>query len=167
MNVSHILIDDSNPLHRELPINRSGQVNTVRLAEGDYRVYASLEISAHDMAALFHYGVIEALNDLRFISESGKGLDSWDEAFLSSGQIPAMLRIIGDGIEALSQKVSERVLLGWHDVPEENGLSPDGGPQGIAYWREIDPGKVIDFLGRLREFAADAAEKGCDLEFIL
>lgn len=167
MNVTHILIDDANPLHRELPIYRSGQINAVRLSDGDYRTYASLDISAHDMAALFHYGVIEAMNSLRFISESGKGLDSWDEAFLPSGQLPAMLRIIGDGIEAISQKEPERVLLGWHEVPEENRLAPDGVPEGIAYWREIDPGKAVDFLGRLTDFATDAAEKGFDLEFIL
>ncbi|NTV02663.1 MAG: hypothetical protein HGB04_07765 [Chlorobiaceae bacterium] len=167
MNVTHILIDDSNPLHRELPIYRSGQVSSVRLSDSSYRAYAALELSAHDLAALFHYGVIEAFNALRFISESGKGLDSWDEAFLPSGQIPAMLRIIGDFIETLSRNEPERILLGWHDVPEEAGISPDGAPLGIAYWREIDPAKSVEFLVRLREFAEEAARDGYDLEFIL
>ncbi|NTU68315.1 MAG: hypothetical protein HGB02_05475 [Chlorobiaceae bacterium] len=167
MNLSHIIIDDANPLHRELPIYRSGEVNAVRLSDSGYQAYASLEVSAHDLAALFHYGVVESLNALRFVSESGKGLDSWDEAFLSSGQIPALLGIIGECLTGMEGKAPERVLLGWHDVPEETGLTPDGAPHGIAYWREIDPGKAAAFLGRLRDFAEDAARAGYDLEFIL
>ena len=167
MNVTHILIDDANPLHRDLPICRSGQISTVRLSDKDYRVYDSLEISAHDLAALFHFGVVEALNTLPFISESNKGLDSWDEAFLPSGQIPAMLRIIGECIEAITEKKPEQVLLGWHELPEKTGLEPDGAPHGIAYWRVIDPARSLEFLGRLRDFAATAAEEGFDLEFIL
>jgi hypothetical protein len=156
MNATHILIDDSNPLHRELPIYRSGQVGAVRLADGDYRVYSSIEISAHDMAAMFHYGVVEALNTLPFVSESNNGLDSWDEAFLPSGQIGGMAKIIDECIEAIACKEPERVLLGWQDDPAR-----------IAYWRALDPARTLEFLGRLRDFAAKAATQSYDLEFIL
>lgn len=167
MKISHILIDDSNPLHRELPICRSGQINTVRLSDSDYRTYAALVISAHDMAALFHYGVIEAFDELPFASETKKGLDSWDEAFLPSGQLAALRRIVGKCLADLEGKVPERVLLGWHEVPEESGLLTDGEPQGIAYWREIDPEQARLFLERLRTFAEQATGTGYDLEFIL
>lgn len=167
MKVTHILIDDSNPLHRELPIYRSGQINAVRLSDSDYRTYATLEIVAHDMAALFHYGVIEALNELPFVSETKKGLDSWDEAFLPSAQMPSMQGIIGACMAGIGGKGPERVLLGWHEVPEEAGVAVDGAPHGIAYWREIDPVKALSFLDRLQTFAAEAAGEGHDLEFIL
>lgn len=156
MNATHILIDDSNPLHRELPIYRSGQVGSVRLADRDYQVYSSIEISAHDMAAMFHYGVVEAFNTLPFVSESNNGLDSWDEAFLPSGHIGAMMRIIDECTARIAGKEPERVLLGWQDDPAR-----------IAYWRALDPAKCIEFLGRLRDFVAEAAEAGYDLEFIL
>lgn len=156
MNVTHIRIDDSNPLHRELPIYRTGTVGTVRLADGEYRVYESIDISAHDMAALFHYGVVEALNALPFISEAKHGLDSWDEAFLPSGQIPDLIAIVRTCIGNISGKEPENVLLGWQDDPAR-----------IAYWRALDPVKAAEFLERLAEFAAEAAEEGYDLEFIL
>ncbi|MCE1274927.1 MAG: hypothetical protein LWW75_10480 [Chlorobiales bacterium] len=167
MNVTHILIDDSNPLHRELPIYRTGQVATVRLSDSDYHVYVSLDIDAHDMAALFHYGVVEALNSLHFISETDKGLDSWDEAFLPSGQIGAMIGIIDECIGEISGKEPEKILLGWHDIPEESGLDETDAPQGVAYWRIIDPMKMAGFLGRLRNMAVSASDEGYDLEFIL
>jgi hypothetical protein len=156
MNVTHILIDDSNPLHRELPIYRTGQVGTVRLADNDYKVYSSIEISAHDYAALFHYRIVEAINELPFISESKNGLDSWDEAFLPSGNIGAMVRIIGECMRQVTEKEPERILLGWQDDPER-----------IGYWRAIDPVRTVGFLGRLRDFASAAASEGYDLEFIL
>jgi hypothetical protein len=156
MTVRHILIDDRNSLHRELPIYRTGQVGTVRLTDNDYMAYHTLDISAHDMAALFHYGVIEALNTLPFISETNNGLDSWDEAFLPSGTIETMNRIIDDCIDDISGKKTERIVLGWQDDPER-----------IAYWREIDPAKTLDFLRKLRDFAAKAAADEYDLEFIL
>lgn len=156
MNATHILIDDSNPLHRELPIYRTGQIGTVRLADDDYRVYSSIEISAHDYAALFHYRIVEALNELPFISESKNGLDSWDEAFLPSGSIGGMVRIIGECIGNISEKEPERVLLGWQDDPVK-----------IGYWRAIDPGRTVEFLGRVRDFATVAASDGYDLELIL
>lgn len=156
MNVTHILIDDSNQLHRDLPIYRTGQVGSVRLADSDYRVYSSIEISSHNLAAMFHYGVIEALNALPFLSESNKGLDSWDEAFLPAGQIPAMSRIIGECMERIAGMEPERVLLGWQDDPVR-----------IAYWRALDPEQTAGFLGRLRDFARTAAEQGYDLEFML
>jgi hypothetical protein len=156
MTVRHILIDDHNPLHRELPIYRAGQVGTVRLDDSDYRVYSSMDISAHDLAALFHYGVVEALNALPFISESNNGLDSWDEAFLPSASIGPMRRIIDGAIETLGTKSPERVILGWQDDPEK-----------IAYWRALDPETAADFLRELRNFLSAAATGGYDLEFIL
>jgi hypothetical protein len=156
MTVRHILIDDENPLHRELPIYRAGKVGSVKLSDSEYRVYDSLDIEAQSYAALFHYGVIEALNALPFISESNNGLDSWDEAFLASASIGAMLGIIDNCIETIGRKSPERIMLGWQDDPER-----------IAYWREIDPAKTLGFLRQLREFAASAAANGCDLEFIL
>ncbi len=156
MTARHILIDDKNPLHRELPIYRAGQVGAVRLSDSEYKVYDSMEIDAQDYAALFHYGVIEALNALPFISESNNGLDSWDEAFLASASIGAMRGIIDSCIETIAGKSPERIMLGWQDDPER-----------IAYWREIDPAKTLDFLTQLRDFASHALENGYDLEFIL
>ncbi|NTV66080.1 MAG: hypothetical protein HGB06_00040 [Chlorobaculum sp.] len=156
MTVRHILIDEENLQHRELPIYRAGTVGSVKLSDSEYKVYDSLEIDAQSYAALFHYGVIEALNALPFISESNNGLDSWDEVFLASANIGAMRGIIDNCIETIGGKSPERIMLGWQDDPER-----------IAYWREIDPAKTLDFLRQLRDFAARAAEKGCDLEFIL
>jgi hypothetical protein len=152
----HILIDDSNSLHRELAIYRAGQAGAVRLSDSEYKVYDSMEINAHDYAALFHYGMIEALNALPFISETNNGLDSWDEAFLASASISAMCGIIDNCIESIGGKSPERIVLGWQDDPER-----------IAYWREIDPAMTLDFLRKLRNFASNAAGEGYDLEFIL
>jgi hypothetical protein len=156
MTVRHILIDDQNSLHRELPIYRAGQIGAVRLSDSEYKTYDSMAIDAHDYAALFHYDVIEALNALPFISESKNGLDSWDEAFLASASIGAMIGIIDQSIEKIAGKSPERIMIGWQDDPER-----------IAYWREIEPARTLDFLQNLRDFAATAAEKGYDLEFIL
>ncbi|TNJ36814.1 hypothetical protein FGF66_11335 [Chlorobaculum thiosulfatiphilum] len=156
MTVRHILIDDQNSLHRELPIYRTGQVGAVRLSDGEYKVYDSLEINARDYAALFHYGVIELLNALPFISESKNGLDSWDEAFLASANIEAMTGILDKSIENIAGKSPERIMLGWQDDPEP-----------VAYWREIDPASTLDLLRNLRDFAAKATAKSYDLEFIL
>jgi hypothetical protein len=100
--------------------------------------------------------VVEALNTLPFISESNNGLDSWDEAFLPSASIGAMMRIIDGAIESLETKSPERVMLGWQDDPEK-----------IAYWRALDPETAVDFLRKLRNFLSAAATGGYDLEFIL
>jgi len=156
MRVTHILLDDQNPLHRELPIYRAGQVGAVRLSDAEYKVYDSLEIPAHDHTALFHYGLIEQLNALPFISESNNGLDSWDEAFLPTGAIGRMIEIIGEFVGEISGKTPEKVMLGWQDDPER-----------IAYWREIDPDRTIGFLQKLKKFAEKAADGRYDLEFIL
>jgi hypothetical protein len=156
MTIRHILIDDSSPLHRELPIYRTGSIGTIRLSDSEYKVYASIEITGHDLAALFHYGVVEACNALPFISESGNGLDSWDEAFLPAGNIPALIRIIETSANRIKPGEPERVLLGWQDDPEK-----------IAYWRQIDPERTIGFLGRLKDFADEAGRQGYDLEFIM
>lgn len=156
MNVRHILIDDNNPIHRELAICRTGRVGTVKLADKQYKVYESIEISAHDYAALFHYGIIEALNTLPFISETNNGLDSWDEAFLPSANIAPMIEIIERSIETIGTKSPERIVLGWQDDPER-----------IAYWRQIDPATTIAFLHKLREMAEKASAEGYDLEYIL
>jgi hypothetical protein len=156
MPVRHILVDDTNSLHRELPIYRTGQTGAVRLADSSYKVYRSMEISAHDLAAMFHYGLIEALNTLPFISEANNGLDSWDEAFLPSSHIPALVRILDDFIALLKTKAPEKVMLGWQDDPER-----------IAYWRSIDPEQATTFLLKLKQFALEASSGNFDLEFIL
>lgn len=156
MRVTHILLDDQNPLHRELPIYRSGNIGAVKLADKRYKVYDSMEISAHDYTALFHYGVIEQLNALPFISESNNGLDSWDEAFLPTEAIGRMNKIIERCMSDIDGGSTEKVMLGWQDDPER-----------IAYWREINPDRTIEFLRKLKNFAEKTEDGGYDLEFIL
>ncbi len=156
MNVRQILIDDSNPLHRELSIYRTGSINRVRLQDETYKTYSTLELSAHDYAALFHYGMTEALNSLTFISESGNGLDSWDEAFLPSGSLAAMQKIIREGIDRITPGKEELILLGWQDQPV-----------GATYLRKIDSDAFLEFLASLLQFVDGAAKEGYDLEFIL
>jgi hypothetical protein len=75
MNVQRILINDSNPEHRKLSIYRTGIINRVRLQDKTYTIYHSLDIDAHNYAALFHYGLVESLNKLPFLSETSNGLD--------------------------------------------------------------------------------------------
>jgi hypothetical protein len=154
--VRHILLDDDDPAHRDLPIFRAGQVGMVRLTDTSYTVYATLAVPAHDLAALFHYGIIEALNTLPFISETNNGLDSWDEAFLPCAVIGRFIGILGECMRRIDPDKPQRVLVGWQDDPER-----------IAYWREISPERTLDFLRRLEDFAAKAAAGGYDLECIL
>lgn len=156
MTARHILLDDNNPVHVELPIYRTGKVGTVRLSDSRYAVYSTLEINAHDYAALFHYGVVEELNALPFIAESGNGLDSWDESFLPSASIGALIRIVERCIGRIADEKSVRIVLGWQDDPER-----------IAYWRELRPEAFALFLRKLVDFAAGAESEGLDLEFIL
>ncbi len=156
MKVQRILIDDKSPIHRELSIYRTGTINWVRLQDTSYKTYASLEIDAHNYAAFFHYGLPELLNSLPFISESNNGLDSWDEAFLHSSSLGRMKKIIDDKMASIDPEHHETILLGWHDKPV-----------GVAYFRNIEPGRFLEFLGKLSEFVEESAEAGCDLEFIL
>ena len=156
MNVQHILIDDNNPRHRELSIYRTGKINRVKLQDKTYTTYCSFEIGAHDYAALFHYGIVESLNKLPFISESGNGLDSWDETFLHNSLLSAMTGIIDNYLATINTEKNEMTLLGWQDQPV-----------GIAYLRDIDPKRFLAFLGVLREFVVESETEGCDLEFIL
>lgn len=53
MNVQHIIINDSNPEHRELSIYRTGKINRVKLQDKTYTTYHSLEMDGHDYAAFF------------------------------------------------------------------------------------------------------------------
>ncbi|NTW10983.1 MAG: hypothetical protein HGA26_06460, partial [Chlorobiaceae bacterium] len=115
-----------------------------------------LEIDAHNYAAIFHYGITEALNRLPFISESGNGLDSWDEAFLHNSSLPAMQKVIETCAAAINPDAGERILLGWQDQPV-----------GVAYLRDIDPARFLSFLASLGEFAEKSAAEGYDLEFLL
>jgi len=154
--MQRILIDDDNPIHRELSIYRTGTINRVRLLDISYKTYASLEIDAHNYAAFFHYGLPELLNGLPFISESGNGLDSWDEAFLHNSSLRSMKKIIEECKVSIDPAHHETILLGWHDKPV-----------GVAYFRDIDPGLFAEFLGTLSGFVDESAEAGCDLEFIL
>ncbi|NTW94644.1 MAG: hypothetical protein HGB27_08215 [Chlorobiaceae bacterium] len=156
MNVHHILIDDLNPEHRELSICRSGAINRIRLEDTDYRVYAALEIDAHDYAALFHYRVIEACNALTFLSESANGLDSWDEAFLHRSNLARLAAILSDAAGKIDRQKSETIVLGWQDQPV-----------AVAYLRRIDPLKTLEFLEKLLSFVRESEKEGCDLEFIL
>jgi hypothetical protein len=156
MKVHHIIIDDTNPEHLALSICRFGRINRVRLGDSSYTAYGSLEIGAHDYAALFHYGIIEALNRLPFLSETGNGLDSWDEAFLHSSSLPAMLSIIETSAAAIKPEAGERILLGWQDSPER-----------VAYLRDIDPAAFLSFIDMLVKFTGESAAEGYDLEFLL
>jgi hypothetical protein len=156
MNVQHILINDSNPEHRELSIYRTGKVNRVRLQDTTYTTYHSLEIDAHNYAAFFHYGIAEALNKLPFLSESSNGLDSWDEAFLHNSGLESMNRIIDECTATINPEKKEIILLGWHDQPLR-----------VAYLREIDPARFLAFITTLKQFVEESEAQGCDLEFIL
>jgi hypothetical protein len=156
MNVQHIIIDDNNPEHRELSIYRTGTINRVRLQDKTYKKYSAFEIGAHDYAAFFHFGIAEALNALSFLSETGNGLDSWDEAFLHNSSLASMNRIIGECMAAINPEKDETILLGWQDQPI-----------AVAYLRKIDTKRFLDFLGTLMQFVEESAAQGCDLEFIL
>ncbi len=156
MDVTHILIDDTNPLHRELSIYRTGTINRVRLNDSEYRTYGTLEISAHDHTALFHYDLVESLNALTFVSETGHGLDSWDEAFLHNSQLEKMLSILRKAEQKIDPGKKEKTLLGWQDTPA-----------AAAYWREIDPRIFLRFLDELKPFVSESIEGSYDLEFIL
>ena len=156
MNVHYILIDDLNPGHRELSICRTGTVNRVRLGDDNYRTYASLRIDAHDYAALFHYGIIEACNALPFLSESGNMLDSWDEAFLYRTHLQELATILADAAGKTERQTPETILLGWQDQPA-----------AVAYLRRIDPEKTVACLERLVLFVKESEQGKYDLEFIL
>ena len=156
MNIQHILIDDNSPIHRELSIYRTGTINRVRLQDAAYATYGSLAIDAHNYAALFHYGLPEALNHLPFISESNNGLDSWDEAFLHHSSLNGMRLIVEELISMIDTNKHETILLGWQDKPI-----------GIAYYRDVDPARFVAFLEDVICFVVGAAEAGYDLEFIL
>jgi hypothetical protein len=156
MNVQHIIINDSNPEHRELSIYRTGKINRVKLQDKTYTTYHSLEMDGHDYAAFFHYGIAEALNKLPFLSESNNGLDSWDEAFLHNSNLSSMNRILDECTAEVDPEKKEIILLGWHDQPLR-----------VAYLREIDPAKFLAFIASLKRFIEESEPKGCDLEFIL
>jgi hypothetical protein len=156
MNVNYLLIDDNNPEHSALSICRTGSVNRIRLNDATYRSYGTIDISAHNYAAFFHYGITEELNRLPFISESNNGLDSWDEALLHNSNIMALTRIIEEKRSAIEPEKSETILLGWQDEPVR-----------VAYMRKIDPAIFLAFLETLVQFAEESAAQGFDLEFIL
>ncbi|UZJ41123.1 hypothetical protein OO006_12360 [Prosthecochloris sp. SCSIO W1101] len=156
MEITHLLIDDANPAHRELSIYRTGAINRVCLNDSDYRTYGTLEISAHNHTALFHFGIVESLNELPFVSETGHGLDSWDEAFLHHSQLEKMLSILTKAEQKIEPQKKEKALLGWHDTPI-----------AAAYWRTIDPKEFLTFFNKLKTFVSETIEKDYDLEFIL
>lgn len=156
MEIQHIILNDAKEEHRELAIWREGEVNEVRLSDPEYKVYRGLGVSAHNHTALFHYGVVEALNRLQFISESGHGLDSWDEAFLPVTLLPKMTEILEECLEGIEPGKTERVMLGWHEEPV-----------AVAYWRVLSSDEARRFLQELMQFAREAAAAGHDLEWIL
>ncbi len=156
MDITHILLDDSNPAHRELAIYRTGEINRIRLSDAEYKVYGRLEISAHNHTALFHFNIVAALNELPFLSETGHGLDSWDEAILYHGSLKKLLEILDGYTQKKDFGEEEKTLLGWQDKPA-----------AVAYWRKIEPQRFLAFLRELHAFVAESIEKGYDLEFIL
>ncbi|WP_294343165.1 hypothetical protein [Prosthecochloris sp.] len=156
MEITHLFIDDANPEHRALSIYRTGAINRVYLTDGEYRTYGTLEISAHNHTALFHFDIVESLNELPFVSETGHGLDSWDEAFLHHSQLGKMLAILAKTERKIDPQKKEKALLGWHDTPI-----------AAAYWRTIDPKEFSRFLNELKTFVLETIEKEYDLEFIL
>lgn len=156
MNVQYILLDDSNPEHRDLSIYRTGTINRVKLEDKCYKAYSSIEIKAHDYAAFFHYNVAEKMNALPFFSESGNGLDSWDESFLHNSSLAAMKKIIEECRAEINPEKGETILIGWQDQPI-----------GVAYMRKIDAAGFLVFLDTLMQFVEEAEAEGCDLEFIL
>ncbi|MBC8043861.1 MAG: hypothetical protein IAF08_10515 [Rhizobacter sp.] len=151
-----VFLDESVEDHRSLAIYRTGTVNAVRLADADYVIYESLSIPVRVYAALFHFGVIDALNKLHFVSETGNGLDSWDEAYLDHAQIPALLQILNDAGLRRREIPDEEVMLGWQDAPEL-----------VSYWIRVSSGETEVFLESLKNFVERAALKRCDVEFIL
>lgn len=151
-----VFLDESVEDHRRLAIYRTGTVNAVRLADAGYVIYESLPIPFRVYAALFHFGVIDELNRLNFVSETGNGLDSWDESYLNHAQIPALHQILNDAGLRLRKVPNEEVMLGWQDAPEQ-----------ISYWISVDGGETEMFLESLKNFIAQAALKRCDIEFIL
>ena len=156
MDITHIFIDDNNPAHRELSIYRTGAISRVRLTDSTYRTYGTLELSAHNHTALFHYGIVESLNELPFVSETGHGLDSWDEAFLHHTQLERLLSILDAEKKKIPPEKKEKTLLGWHDSPV-----------AAAYWRTIYPLEFLSFLETMERFVKEAVKDGYDLEFIL
>jgi len=155
MKVTYILIDDADPRHRELSICRSGTINRVLLEDYGYKVYSSIAVDAHNYAALFHYGLADALSGLPFMSESGNGLDSWDEAFLHCSSLKTMLNIIAEERRKIDPENPETVLLGWQEEPP------------AAFLREIDPQRFLSFLNELSLFVRTTIKEDADLEFIL
>lgn len=156
MDIRPLLIDDTNPLHRELPIYRQGSINRIALKDDTYTTYGSIGIDAHNYAAFFHYHIPEALNDLPFLSESGNGLESWDEAYLHNHSLHGMIRILEQCLPSIRTAAAERIVLGWHERPVP-----------VGYVRDIDPLQFVRFLEALVVFAKESAESGKDLEFIL
>ena len=67
-----------------------------------------------------------------------------------------MKKIIDERMASIDLEHHETILLGWHDQPV-----------GLAYVRDIDPGRFAEFLGKLGGFVDESAEAGCDLEFLL
>ncbi|NTW82100.1 MAG: hypothetical protein HGB36_01860 [Chlorobiaceae bacterium] len=156
MNVHHIFIDDNNPDHLALSIYRTGVINRIHLDDSTYKTYGSFDIDAHDYSALFHYGIAETLNGLPFMSETGNGFDSWDEAYLHNSSLAVFEKILAEAAAEMEPDSRERILLGWQDQPAS-----------VAYLRKIDSSKFIAFLDALRLFTAESAAEGYDLEFIL
>ena len=99
---------------------------------------------------------MESLDKLPFISETGHGLDSWDEAFLHHSQLEKMLPILREAGKKIDPQKKEKALLGWHDSPV-----------AAAYWRTINPQQFLSFLDKLETFVFETIEGNYDLEFIL
>ncbi len=151
-----IQLDDSKKLHRELSIYREGTIHHINIQDESHVTYASLAISAHNYAALFHYGIIERLNALPFISETNNGLDSWDEAILPHAMLNQLTELLTNELKSLEQKEDENIMLGWVEKPEK-----------ISFWRQIHITEFRGFMTELIVFCNSAITRSYDIEFIL
>jgi hypothetical protein len=151
-----IQLQDNNPLHKELSIYREGTVHQIDIEDSKHTIYESLSISAHDYTALFHYGIVERLNTLKFISETDHGLDSWDEAILPKSEVAKLIDLLQKELTELEEKSHENVMVGWVDDPEK-----------ISFWRQIDTDNFKRFLIRLINFTENALKSNRDMEFVM
>ena len=155
MDVTYILLDDHNPLHQELAIYRTGSINYVKLTDSNYHLYKTLDVDAHNYAALFHYGLVDAMNHLPFITENGCGLDSGNEALLHHSTLPALRALLEKEISVIRTKTDETIVVGWQNEPV-----------GIAYLRALDTHRFSQFLTSLLHFIEESEQQQYDLEFL-
>ena len=155
MQVTYIVLDDHNPLHRELSIYRTGIIQRICMDDAAYKTYGSLEVDGHNYAACFHYGLVESLNRLPFLSESDSGLESGEEALLHRSRLAEFLGIAKEALATLDDTHRETILVGWQQEPV-----------AIAYLRALDAERFAAFLISLLHFIEESELQQYDLEFL-